>query len=285
MLNADRDAPSFLTDPLIAPPRDVRGGDELRLATLTARVPPGDWVARWEVGATRRWVVQRSVDASSTAELRLLEGGSPARDDAELRARLDVAGLLPDGAALTEQAVVSGGPLGARSATSTIRALIPVSGERAPLRLAMRICSFVPASQPDTTSVVVYAASGALADSFDDDARVAFEGVESLPNGERRVPPGERGLWKLHETGLARRSLTLPKARVSVVARAGRDPAADGGVAAMAASIGLTDRLELSLPGIVTYALGDPEVGTEIAVGGGLTELGFASYGSRVATL
>ncbi len=147
--------------------------------------------------------------------------------------------------------------------------------------------SFVSPAAPGRTCVVSYSergTSGAEQEWFAESWRTLLDGIELRPADESHVRAAARAddFPKRFEPGLARRSLTLPRGGFQLGIESERWLESGESTGTMKLALGLTDHLELALPGFLRLSFGEVEALTrpEFAVGAGLTGFGHDERGN-----
>jgi hypothetical protein len=267
--------------------RPAREGEPLALASLTVRAPTG-----------AGWRVSRSVDGDARKIVLLQGSGEEGWERRVVISERSDATALPTRETLVElfsgeardqlgdpQATVTELPaspdprFGASAVAVALR--VEESDAKAGL-LVKRVVStaaiaFAPPARARRSCLIGYeerGRGGRPPQEVLESWRALLEGVELDPAGAPpRRPETARDFPKVVEAGLARRSLTLPRAGFQWTLDRERWIATGGFRGTWGLTAGLTDHLEVGAPGFLRYSLGDPSAVTrpELAIGAGWT--------------
>lgn len=273
--------------------RPARPGETLELESVTFTVPegPGAWkVSRYRDAGARALELAHSTGGVVDRWVALVEredGGAPApREDQLADARTHLLRIVGDASARVHEISA---PVDPRFGPSAVQVLAFAEESDASAGLLVKrtaglaALEAVPPSSPDRLATLSYAElarRGGTAAELEASWRAVLANVRLRAVDGAAVRAAATGDFpKTLKPGLARRSLTLPQAGFRLGFAAERWVAPGDWEAAYGIAAGLTDRLQLDLPGVLTYALGDPEALTtpEVAIGAGLTRVGYGS--------
>jgi hypothetical protein len=264
--------------------RPLRDEDRLVLESMVVRLPSSSgWSVsrRFDAGARQFTLKHTAADGLEDARIELIEvdGGEPPKPHAEARAALaaHAASLIGDPAAevadLPPVADPRFGPsaveVGLRATESDAHAGLLVKRASWDFSLAL-ISSTTPAR---TCAVTYFVRRDRSADPVlaEERWRELLAGIELRNPDPARAREAARAddFPKEMQGGLARRSLTLPRGAFQWSLWRERWLDHGGFDGTWGASVGITDRLQLSAPGFLKYSFGEAEALTrpEVAIG------------------
>jgi hypothetical protein len=266
--------------------REPRPAERLQLESVVISVPPGaDWRVVRGFDADRREF--SLVNSGTTRSVLVVErdGALPAGTSRAEQARLaaDWAKVWSgDAAAIVSELAAAAPPRFGDSAS-----VVMVSAEESAAKAGLLVkhvayvaeLRFTTAEPPHRAIEVQYQERG-LADEltaarFEASWRELLDGLETRPASPEHVAAAARAddFPKRLEPGLAHRSLTLPQLGFQWELWRQRWLRPGGFDGSWALRFGVTDQVEVSLPGFVRYSFGEVEALTrpEFAVGVGLT--------------
>jgi hypothetical protein len=262
--------------------------ERLQLQSLVVRAPPeGDWEVSRAFDAGKRvfllaeWNAMRQLavlelDRSSAPEE---EPDRIAMDEAKEGAR----SWLSDPDASIAEIPYSPDPrLGGTARARVLRAEEHRTEAETPKR-TVHVATLVLASSeaPARTAIVAYqerGPAGGVSDAgFLERWKALLDRIEPRPATPEHVAAAARAddFPKFFQPGLARRSLTLPRAGFQWGLERWRWVGPGGFSGGLGFALGVTDHVQLAAPGFVSLSFGEVEALTrpECAVGGGLTRV------------
>lgn len=265
--------------------RPARPREMLELESFTVTLPdgPGWRVGRGRDADWRRLEAIRFDDGGRSEQQvlaleRLLEGPVPRRDEEAADIRAEALRLVGDPKAVVTELPAAPDPRFGPSAILTF-ARAEESDASAGLLLKRvsyaAVLQFVPPQAPDRLCHVRWEQAARRGAALDDaeqrwgalvaDIALRPVDVEAVRSAARPDFP------KSFEPGLARRSLTLPEHGFQFAWGRDRWIAPGGWAGGGTLSYGITDRVEVSLPGFFRYAFGEPEaiLRPEVVLAGG----------------